>query len=207
MAIITSISVQEKDKTRCNVFLDGEFAFALSVESVYKLHLKKGQELNEKQIKEFTLEGEKSKALSKGINYVSKTLKTNKQVKTYLYSKGFSDNVVFYVSDKLKEYGYINDFNYAKRYIESNASTKGKHLLTAKLIEKGVSKDNIEKAFLEVEIPSTNNALILAKKHFKNKEKTFENLSKTYKYLIGRGFTYSEAESAINAIKEGLEED
>ena len=55
MAKITKIAVQEKDKTRCNVFLDGEYAFSLSAESVFKLHLKKGEELTEKQIKELTL--------------------------------------------------------------------------------------------------------------------------------------------------------
>ena len=207
MAKITKIAVQEKDKTRCNIYLDGEFAFALSAESVYSLHIKKGDELTEKQIKEFTLEGEKSKALSKAISYVSKTLKTNKQVKTYLYGKGFTDNVVYYVTDKLKEYGYVDDFIFAKRYIESNYKTKGKRLLECKLMEKGVSKDNIKKAFYELEITFDDSVINIAIKHFKNKEKTYENLSKTYKYLIGKGFSYAEAEIGINAIKEGIEED
>ena len=206
MSKITSITVQDKDKTRCNVFIDGEFSFAISVESAIKLRLKKGDELTQKQIKEFALDGQKSKALSKGVAYASKMLKTNKQVKTYLYSKGFSDNVVYYVTEKLKEYGYINDFNFAKRYIECNNSTKGRRLLEYKLMEKGVSKTDIKNAFEEFDIPSEENALFLARKHFKNKEKTFENLSKTYKYLIGKGFSYSDAESAISELKKECED-
>ena len=206
MAKITKIVVQDKDKNRCNVYLDGEFAFALSVETVYKLHIKKGDELTEKQIKELTLDGEKTKALSKAISYVSKTLKTNKQVKTYLYGKGFTDNVVFYVTDKLKEYGYVNDLVYAKRYIESNSQTKGKRLLECKLMEKGVSKDNINLAFQELDLTFDDSVIAVARKHFKNKDKTYENLSKTYKYLIGKGFSYSEAELAISTLKEECEE-
>lgn len=206
MSIITSISVQDKDKTRCNVFLDGEFGFALSVESVIKLRLKKGDELTEKQIKELTLDGEKSKGLYKGIAYSSRMLKMSKQVKTYLYSKGFSDNVVYYVVDKLKENGYVNDLLFAQRYIECNALNKGKRMLEYKLLEKGVSKSDIEKAFELTDVPSENNAVILAKKYFKNKEKTYENFSKTFKYLLSHGFSYSEAETAVNALKEEYED-
>ena len=202
MATITKICVQEKDKNRCNIYLDGEYSFSLSSDYVLINRIKVGDQLTEKQVKELMLDGEKSKALAKGINYVSKTLKTKKQVKTYLYSKGYSDNVVYYVCDKLTDYGYINDYEYAKRYIEGNNRTQGKQLILFKLMQKGVSKDIITTVLDEIDIPSKDNALDLAKKHFKNKEKTIENLSKTYKYLIGRGFSYSEAENAINELKK-----
>lgn len=202
MAKITKIIVQEKDKERCNVYLDDDFGFALSIETLFNSRLKVGDELTEKQIKEYALDGEKSKALKKAINYVSKALKSKKQVKTYLYSKGFSDNVVYYVCDKLNEYGYINDYEFAKRYIESCSRTNGKRLLEYKLMEKGISKTIIEAVFEEIDISSDDNVFCLAKKHFKNKEKTFENLAKTYKYLISKGFSYSESEKAIDRLKK-----
>lgn len=202
MAKITKITIQQKDKSRCNVELDGEFGFSLSADSLFINRLKVGDELTEKQVKEYTLDGEKSKALSKAISYVSKTLKTKKQVKTYLYSKGFTDNVVFYVCDKLIDYGYIDDYEFAKRFIEGNNKTQGKRLLSYKLMQKGVSKSIIDEVLSETEIPSNDNAVLLAKKHFKNKDKTIENLSKTYKYLIGRGFSYAETEKAISVLKE-----
>ena len=119
MGKITSIKVCEKDKNRCNVFVDGEFSFAIPIEIAYNNNLKVGLELNEPKINELIFLSDKSKALSKGINYVSKNLKTKKQVKDYLLKKGFSIEITYFVIDKLKEYKYIDDVEYSKRYIES----------------------------------------------------------------------------------------
>ena len=45
------------------------------------------------------------------------------------------------------------------------------------------------------------NAKNIAIKHFRGKEKTKENLAKTYRYLIGKGFSYEEASFAIDHLK------
>jgi regulatory protein len=204
MPVITSVSVQEKNKKRCNLFVDGEFFSSISLEIALKYRLKNGLEISQSELCEIVNESNKIEALSLAINYVTKALKTKKQVKNYLSGKGYQEEVVWYCIDKLKEYKYVDDSEYAKRYIESVSKNQGTRLTEYKLMMKGVKKEDIANAYEECEIPHKENALAVAQKHIKNKERTTENLSKTYRYLIGRGFSYDEAGFAISKLKEEI---
>ncbi len=201
---ITKISVQEKKKDRVNVFVDGDYSFSLKDETCLKFRLKKGMELTEDLIREMTLDSDKNVATTLAVKYVSKSLKTKKQIYTYLKGKGYSDNVVYAVVEKLKEYGYINDGEFAKRYIESTSSTQGKKLVAFKLMSKGVSKDLIESAYENANVAPRENAKNLAEKRLKNKEITKESILKTYKYLLSKGFSFDEAEYGISGLKEKI---
>lgn len=202
MAIITSINVQEKNKKRCNIFLDGEYFTSLNIETALQNRLKVGLEIDKAMLSDIEKQSNKVDALQLSINYVSKSLKTKKQVKTYLSNKGFSEEIAWFCIDKLQEYGFINDSEYARRYIESTSKTQGKRLVEYKLMMKGLKKDDINSVYDECSVDSRENAFIIAQKHIKNKEQTKENLAKTYRYLIGRGFSYEEANYAMSKLKE-----
>lgn len=203
MPSITSISIQTKNKNRCNIFVDGEFVCGVSMETVFKNRLKVGTQIDSARLVELVNESEKSEALTKALDYISSRLKTKRQIKEYLVGKGYSDEVAWYVVDKLKSYNYVNDEEYSKRYIETTSKTQGRRLVEYKLMMRGVKKEDISSAFLNTEIDSRGNALGLAKKHIKNKEINNENLSKTYRYLIGKGFSYDDANYAVDKLKEG----
>ena len=125
----------------------------------------------------------------------------NKRDWTYLLNKGFSEKTVYYVIDKLKEYNYINDEEYVKRYLEIKSRTEGKRLSDYKLMMKGVKKSDIIQAREGFDDNSKENALNIATRKMKNKEPTRENLSKVYRYLIGKGFSYEDAEYAISFFR------
>jgi Zn-dependent protease with chaperone function len=146
---------------------------------------------------------EREKALKKALDYVSKALKTKRQVKEYLQGKEFSEEIVYNVLDKLIEYGLINDYNYCLRYIETYSKTQGRKLMEYKLMLKGISKTDIEKAFMEIdgEIDNVENVYNLAVKHLKGKERTLENYSKTYRYLASKGYLFEDIDKAMYRIK------
>ena len=202
MPIITSITIQEKKKNRCNLFIDGEFRAGISLDAVINYRLKVNDEITEEQITEILFETEKQQALSRALAYITKRLKSKREVKDYLLSKGYQEKVVWYVVDKLKEYGYIDDKEFSKRYIESVFRAQGKRLTEYKLMMKGVKKEDIASAYEDVNIDAKESAKQIAIKHIKNKEKSKENLAKTYRYLIGKGFSYEEASFAIDSIRE-----
>ena len=202
MPKITSLSVQDKNKKRCNLFVDGEFYAGITLESALINRLKVGMELSSDEFAKIVVESNKTDALTLAINYVTKALKSKNQVKEYLLRKGFNEDVVWYCIDKLKEYNYIDDAEYAKRYIESTSKSQGKRLIEYKLMMKGVKKSDISDAQEECAIEYKDNAFHVAMKHIKNKEKNNENLSKTYRYLISRGFSYDEANYAVSKLKE-----
>ena len=203
MSKITAIEVQKKDKQRYSLFVDGEFFSGVSMETVIKHHLKVGLELDKKELAEILYVTEKEKALKKALDYVSKALKTKRQVKEYLLTKEFSEEIVFNVLDKLIDYVFINDYNYCLRYIEAYSKTQGRKLMEYKLMLKGVSKTDIEKAFMEVdgEIDNVENVYNLAVKHLKGKERTLENYSKTYRYLASKGYLFEDIDKAMYRIK------
>ena len=202
MSEITGLSVQEKNKERCNVFVDGQFFAGVPLETVLSLRLKVGKTVDAENLKEILETAELTDAMAKGLNYVSKALKAKRQVKEYLLKKGYPEAVAYKVIDKLKEYGYISDEEYSSRFIDGTHRTQGRRLIEYKLMMKGVRKEDIAAAYENKEFSAKEDAAALAAKHIKNKERTRENISKTYRYLIGKGFSYEEADYAVSFLKE-----
>lgn len=201
MGVITNISVQQKHKDRVNLYIDNEFYMGVSVELVYKFALKKGMEVDNAFIDEIVAENEKSEALSKAIAYTTKNLKTEKQVKTYLFGKEYQPRTVFYVIDKLKEYKLIDDEVYSKRYLELNSGKQGERMSRYKLKAKGIKEEDINAACDQVDVDFIESAKNVAEKHLKNKPLTKENLSKTYRYLLGKGFSFEQVNSVMENFK------
>ena len=199
---ITGLKVQSKDKNRCNLYIDGDFKCGISVEATYKYGLKIGAEITNDMLNEVIFSSQKSQALTKAINYVSKSLKTKKQVKDYLLGKDFNIDIVYFVIDKLKEYGYIDDVEYSRKYIELNSKNKGERLIDYNLMQKGVKKEDIYLARESAVVDNFSSILTIVEKRLKNKEITRELLSKTYKYLIGKGFSYDDIDKVISKYKE-----
>lgn len=202
MRKITAITAQEKHKERVNLFVDGEFFAGVSLETALKLRLKVGDMADEERLNEILAETERTEALQKAADYALKTLKTKRQVKDYLLKKGYSEDTVWQTVDKLKEYGYIDDREYSKRFIESMSKTQGKRLIEYKLMMKGVRKEDIAAAYEKAETDENASARALCEKYLRNKEKTKENVLKAYKYLIGKGFSYEQADYAVALFRE-----
>ena len=202
MQTITQISAQEKNKERANIYIDGEFYVGVSLETVLKLRLKVGDAVDSDKLAEIVAEAERADAMAKAADYALKALKTKRQVKDYLLKKGYSEEIAWQCVDKLKEYGYIDDKEYSKRFIESTSKTQGRRLIEYKLMTKGVKKEDIAAAYETAETDDRENARRLAEKYLRNKEITKENVLKTYKYLIGRGFSYEQADYAVALFRE-----
>lgn len=202
MQKITAITAQERNKERVNLFVDGEFFAGVSLETVLKLRLKAGDSVDTDRLNEILKETERTEAIQKACDYALKNLKTKRQVRDYLLKKGYSEDVVWETVDKLKEYGYIDDKEYSKRFIESTAKTQGKRLIEYKLMMKGVRKDDIASAYETAETDDNANARALCEKYLRSKEKTKENVLKAYKYLIGKGFSYEQADYAVAPFRE-----
>ncbi len=204
MSVITAIEVQKKDKNRYNLYLDNKFFSGVSSETIVKNHLKVGMELDAKKLGEILSETERQKALAKSLDYISKSIKTRKQIKEYLLSKGYLEEVVYFVLEKLTEYGLIDDKEYSVRYIEAYSKTQGRKLIEYKLMMKGVRKEDVILAFEETNdsIDNFDNVYNLALKHLKGKEKTKENYAKTYRYLAGKGYLFEDIDRAISKIRD-----
>ena len=201
MALITKIEQQAKNKDRVNIYLDGEFALGCSLEIAILNHLKENVEISNEKLEELVFENEKSLALNKAVALLGKNLKTKKQMRTYLKDKGYSQKIVDYVLEKLSEYNYINDVNYATIYVRSVKHKYGKIKIVNELKQKGVSEKDIDLVIQEFETEE-DIILNLANKYVKNKEITNEILSKMYRFLLSKGFEYDDVSRVVKKFKE-----
>ena len=105
---ITAITPQVKDKTRCNIYVDGRFCCGLTLEATVKNRLKVGQIVPPERLSEIQLESEKNTAFDKALTHLSATRKTEKQVREFLGGKGYLPAVVDYAIETY--YTRIFDF-------------------------------------------------------------------------------------------------
>lgn len=201
MPKITDMQIQNKNKTRANVYIDGEFAFALEMLTVMKLGLKIGAEVSSEKLSEAVFDSERSVCFDKAINYLSRGMKTRKQMCDYLIGKGYSDEIVSYVIDKLSDYKYINDDYYARAYVEQNIATKGERRLKQELRQKGISIALAEKYCVVEPDIAADNAERLAAKYMRNKPRDLKTLSKLQRYLLSRGYDYDAVNGVLRIYK------
>lgn len=200
---ITAITPQIKDKTRCNIFIDGRFYCGLTLETVLKNRLKVGQTADPAFLSKIQLESEKSVALDKALTHISATRKTEKQIRDFLSGKGYLPAVVEFVLEKMRGYNFLNDTEYAESYISAVGGRKGERLIRMELKAKGVSDGEIDLALEGLDSETQENACFqILQKYMRGKGTDKETLSKAFRYLMGKGFDYEIAKNALRRFGE-----
>lgn len=200
---ITSITPQIKDKTRCNIYIDGRFCCGLTLEATIKNRLKVGLTIDPVRLSEIQLESEKNTALDKALTHVSASRKTEKQVRDFLAGKGYLPAVIDYVIEKMRGYNFLNDSEYAEAYVEFAGAKKGGRLIKMELRAKGVGEEEIDAALQNLDGETQEQAAsAILQKYMRNKTADKETLAKAFRYLMGKGFDYETARAALSAFGE-----
>jgi len=205
MAIITKIEIQKKNKERVNLFLDGEYAFSLSVELVYKEGLNKNEEIDSEKLKILAEHESLIRCKNSALRIIEKSYKTEKEVRDKLILKGYEDNSINKSIEFLKEYNFINDSNYTKAFISDKLKSQGSQKIKYTLIQKGISKDKIEEELSNLNKENEKNiALNLAKKKLdiikKKENDNFKISGKLYRYLISKGYGYDVTSEVVKEV-------
>ena len=198
MAEITAITPQVKDKTRCNIYVDGRFYCGLTLETTVRNRLKVGQTIDENKLAALQFESEKETALDKALTHITATQKTEKQIREFLAGKGFLPPVIDYVVEKMRGYNFINDEEYAAEYARFASRKKGGKLIKMELRAKGIADEAIEAAIDGLDEDAEENAARDAlEKYLRGKERNAVTFQKAYRYLLGKGFSYDAAKKAL----------
>jgi regulatory protein len=179
----------------------------MALETVIKNRLKVGQIVDKDALSKMQLESEKSTALDKALTHISATRKTEKQVRAFLEKKGYLSAVVEYVIEKMRGYNFLNDEEYAEAYVASVGKKKGVRLIKMELKNKGLTDEDIDGAIENMsESAQEEGASSVLEKYMRGKTVDRETLYKAFRYLLGKGFTYEVAKSAISRFGEIDEE-
>ena len=201
MAEITAITPQQKDKTRCNIEIDGKFCCGMKLDTVLANGLKAGMSVDTEYLSRLQLESEKLTALDKALTHISVSMKTERQVRDYLKKKGYLEDVCDFVLEKMRGYALVDDLQYAQRYAESAGKKKGARLIAAELKRKGVSDESIREAVSQME-DGTDSAKRVLERYLRGKEINRDTLRKAYGHLISKGFDYDTVQSVLRALGE-----
>lgn len=199
---ITAITPQVKDKTRCNIEADGRFYCGMKLETVVLGRLKVGMHVTEAELAALQLESEKQTALDKALNHITVSMKTEKEVRDFLRKKGYLDDVIGYVVERMKKYNYLDDAAYAASYAAAAVKKKGKKLIAMELRQKGISEEDIESA-LSLLSGEEESAKALLEKYLRGKETDAKTLYKAFSYLLSKGYDHETARSALGSLADG----
>ncbi|MFA6859920.1 MAG: RecX family transcriptional regulator [Clostridia bacterium] len=204
MQKIVSIEQIKRNKNKFIITLDNGEVFNLVDEAIVKYGLYVGKEIDEKKLCETANYSEKTEAFSRALKTLEKSFKTEKEIFNLLKEKGFQENAIIEAIKKLKEYNYVSDIEFAKQFVASVSTHKGKKLIEYELKQKGVDENIISDAvsLLEDELDTI---LVLAKKFMKNKENCKENLAKLIRHLMSKGFKYEDIKNAIKNLELEIE--
>lgn len=193
MSKITKIEVQKRNKERVNLFLDGEYAFSISAELVYKEGLKISSEIDAEKVKSIAKSENYIKCKESALRIIERNLKTEKEVREKLKLKGYDDNSIEKSIEFLKEYNFVNDKAYAKAFVNDKLKTMGSQKIKYSLIQKGIAKEVIEEELSNLNKENEKNiALNIAKKKLSTIKKTendnYKISGKLYRFLVSKGY-------------------
>ncbi len=198
---ITSITPQQKDKTRCNIEIDGKFYCGMKLDTALANGLRAGMSVDTDFLSHLQLESEKMTALDKALRHISVSMKTEKEIRTFLKKKGYLEEVENYVIDKMKDYGYVDDETYAASYAAGASKRKGSRLIQLELKQKGVDGQIIESVLSSL-TDETESAKKCLEKYMRGKPFDQATLRKAYRNLISKGFDYDTCKQAIESLKD-----
>ncbi|KRL60031.1 recombination regulator RecX [Latilactobacillus fuchuensis] len=204
MPKITKISSQ-KQKGRYNIFIDEAFAFGVTESVLIKYRLAKGLEMDATLQRDIQKDDDDAKAYQLALNYLSRQLRTEKELRQYLQEHEITPDGIEHSLAKLRELHYIDDQDYADSYVRTVMHTgdKGPKVIRQKLIQKGVKGPQIDQALTlyttddraEVGLAA---AQKLAKKY--RHSSFFEQQQKIKQGLMQKGFSGDDLSLIIEAL-------
>lgn len=204
MAIITKIEQQKNNEDRVNIYVNGEFFTAIFKELVFTFNLKKGDEIDENNLKAILSDEMYLKAKNKALNILSKADQSEKKIREKL-STDFEENTIDKVIEFLKRNNFINDNLLAQKIVNTNLNLNkcGKNRIKQNLYNKGIDSSAINKAISDIDSEAEfENAMYLAKKRYErikneDKRKIYQKLSQ---HLAYKGFNYDIIKRVLNKL-------
>ena len=137
--LVTGIEAVTKKK--CKVELDGQLAFVLYKGELARYCVKIDAELSQEQYDKIIDEVLIKRAKKYLLHLLTKMDRTSYELKTKLrrgfYPEMVIDKAIAYVAS----YGYVDDADYAKRYLRTYEGRLSHRAIKRKLATKGISKD------------------------------------------------------------------
>ena len=197
---MTVTKIEAIGRTKWKVELDGEFAFVLYKGELKRFGIQEEAELSEELYEKIRKEVILKRAKLRAMHLLTDMARTEKNLREKLCKSLYpSDDIVDTAIVYVRSFGYLDDERYAENFIESRKHTKSRKEIYAALLQRGVSSEEVERAFTNCYSEEGEQEAIrklIAKKNVDIYHATDTELQKLYGYLARKGFRYEEIRRA-----------
>jgi regulatory protein len=145
--IITSL--EELDKKKVKVYIDGEYAFLLYQKEISHYKLAQEMELSDALYEEIRKSIVLRRAKQKALDILKMQDRTEKELRRKLADAHFTEDIIEEAVAYINSYGYLNDERLAASYVRNRMNIKSKLMIKQELLQKGVDSEVINKVFQE----------------------------------------------------------
>ncbi len=208
---LTGIRPLPKSSSRNAIYLNDEFAFVLYKGELASYGLEEGMTVDDALYSRIMEETVFPRARKRGMNLLKTMDRTEADVRRKLTEGGYPEEACDNAIEYLRSYHYLDDDRYASEYVRCKSSSMSRRQITAKLIEKGVSKDKIERAFsLYDEENGTDGdeaeseliRRLIAKRCPAGVDSLdYDGVQKLRAYLYGKGFSVGKIDACLKELR------
>ena len=192
------------DKRKVKVYLDGEFAFVLYKSECARFRLNEKEEITP-EVYEAISGVIHKRAQNRAIHLLKDRDYTEGRLKNKLKESGYPEDAVNNSVEKMKAYGYVNDYNYAESFVRNKAGMMSRRELEYKLTEKLVPRDIIRQVMSEFFEASDEDAEqkaffnLYRKKNVNYAELDDKDKQRLVNFFLRKGFSY---ENIVSYLRE-----
>lgn len=195
--------IVELSKARSKVYIEQEFAFVLYKGELRLYHVREGEDISDENYHLILSEILPKRAKLRAMNLLTHKEYTVNQLRTKLKEGFYPENVIQEALDYVASYHYTDDLRYAVDYINSYESSRSHRRIEQDLQKRGISKDVLEKAWLEWEDKGGMQdeqemiCRLLEKKNYDPDSADRKEQQRIYGYLMRKGFSGEQIQKAM----------
>jgi len=195
---ITQIKQQVKRADRYSIYVDGKYSFSLGENEFLKLGLHSGQEITDELLAQYQDESTFGKWFDRTLNLLSFRLRSEWELRDYLRRKDCPPEIIDKILNKLSVNGYVNDEQFARRWVENRRllKTTSRRKLAQELKQKRISNEIIDIVLAEDKDEIDEREILrelVEKKRFRYPDQT-----KLMQYLARQGYSYEDIKAVLN---------
>jgi regulatory protein len=164
---ITALRAQANDPQRVNVFINGEFAIGVSLNTISKQGLYVGKALSEEGFARVERAEGGDKALQAALRFLESRPRSVAEVRERLRRKEFAGEAIEAAIERLIELGMLDDASFARFWVENRQACRprGAGALRDELRRKGIDRAVAESVLSDEELTGdeTGRAMMLAR--------------------------------------------
>lgn len=203
------------DKKRYKVYLDEELAFVLYKGELRRFNIRCGESLDQDIYTQIMEEHLPKRAFNRCIHLLEKRDYTSFELKDKLRRAFYPETAIEAGIDKCRNYGYVDDESYVRRYIECYQDRKNKRQLAQSLYKKGIDGHMFQSIYETLDIHTDESKLIchlLEKRHYVehmtslegNREALKKEKNKQLTYLLSKGFAMEGVRRALDITWDSM---